>query len=555
MKKKIGMKPMMFLFALVPLVSAVLILLLVTTNIMVQNLENNTKEELRVAARGLKEYYEYDLNNDRDLEDGFVEYEHDYIDAMKSTGVDLTLFQQNVRFITTIYGDNGQRIEGTEASASVWAEVSAGKDYYSDDVKINGVDYYVYYMPLVAGTEVVGMAFSGKPATDIAASERQVMMAILLIGFALIAIFAVIAILIAKKVSYPLKAVSDLLKELAEGNTNITVEVETKVAETQQIIDSTTLLSGMLKEAVTKIRTSTDSIGEAIGSTATMAVTASDATTQIAESMQALSQTTVTMASNVQDINDNVIQMGDICEQAVKSVHNLSENASAMAEANQDASECISNIVNSSAKSSQAVADIAERINSTNESISKINEMVTLITSIASQTNLLSLNASIEAARAGEAGRGFAVVAEEIKALAEQSDVSANQIKDIVSEIGTSSAECVKSAKDVQDIIKEEQELLETTKEKFAILDTDIKSSVDEINTVSSVTGNLSEIKETIMGAVTDLSAISEETSATNEEVAATIESVASNVEQVSNDTGTINQLSQDLLEAVAYFK
>jgi methyl-accepting chemotaxis protein len=201
------------------------------------------------------------------------------------------------------------------------------------------------------------------------------------------------------------------------------------------------------------------------------------------------------------------------------------------------------------------VEDISGRINATNEAISKINEMVELITGIASQTNLLSLNASIEAARAGEAGRGFAVVASEIKALAEQSDVSANQIKDIVAEIGASSTKCVDQAQKVKELIAEEKELLEVTQEKFSNLDRDIRGSVDEIASVSEVTGQLAAIKDTIMNAVSDLSAISEETSATNEEVAASIQSVSGNVSMVSDNANEMNGLSAELTDAVSYFK
>jgi methyl-accepting chemotaxis protein len=263
----------------------------------------------------------------------------------------------------------------------------------------------------------------------------------------------------------------------------------------------------------------------------------------------------MTMAASVQDINDNMIHMGEVIGQAVENVENLNSNAGAMSEANKEAADCISRVISSSERSADAVEDIASRINATNESITKINEMVALITSIASQTNLLSLNASIEAARAGEAGRGFAVVAEEIKALAEQSDVSANQIKDIVSEIGESSTKCVEQAKRVKDLIADERELLNVTQDKFANLDQNIQGSVEEISSVSVVAGQLETIKDTILSAVTDLSAISEETSATNEEVAASIQSVASNVTQVSDNANVMSGLSADLKQAVSYFK
>ena len=81
---------------------------------------------------------------------------------MKATGVDLTLFKGNIRFMITITNSNGKRIEGTPASDAVWQAVSKGNDYYSDSVKIYGIDYHVYYMPIQYNSKFYGMASCNK---------------------------------------------------------------------------------------------------------------------------------------------------------------------------------------------------------------------------------------------------------------------------------------------------------------------------------------------------------------------------------------------------------
>ena len=555
-KKTINIKVMLLLFALIPLILVVILLFFITSGIMVRNLEENTKEELMVASKALREYYEYDLLNGTNLVDGFLEYDTEYIDNMKETGVDFTIFKDNIRFMTTIRDDSGKRIEGTSASDAVWAAVSAKNDYYSDDVVINGQDYYVYYMPLLDGEgKVMGMAFSGRIAKDIQDAESYIYMIIAIVGIAGVVIVGIVALLLAIKVSKPLEEVADVMEELADGRTDIKINENTNVTETYMIVESAQKLGEVLQEVTGKIRNSAEILNGNIKNTTQMATDASDSTSQIAESMQALTQTTMSMAGSVQDISDNMTSMGDVIGQAVDNVNNLNANAKAMSDANSEAAECIGRVISSSARSSEAVEDIAGRINATNDAITKINEMVALITSIATQTNLLSLNASIEAARAGEAGRGFAVVAGEIKTLAEQSNVSANQIKEIVAEIGQSSTMCVEQAQKVKELIAEEKELLEVTQEKFGNLDRDIRGSVDEITSVSEITGQLASIKDTIMNAVTDLSAISEETSATNEEVAASIQSVSGNVSMVSDNASEMNGLSAELTDAVSYFK
>ena len=103
-----------------------------------------------------------------------------------------------------------------------------------------------------------------------------------------------------------------------------------------------------------------------------------------------------------------------------------------MSEKGTEAAKIVKELGNTSDKTTEAFIKISEQIHKTNSSVVKIQEVVNLIAQIASQTNLLSLNASIEAARAGSAGKGFAVVASEIQKLAEQTNSSAKIIDEII---------------------------------------------------------------------------------------------------------------------------
>ena len=554
-KKQLSLKAMLIMLALVPLITAIIIIASVTSRIAVINLKESTKEELKVASLALKEYYEYDIVNGYDLVDGFIRYDTEYIDSMKTTGVDLTLFKNNIRFMTTIVDSEGKRIEGTPASDLVWKTVSSGHDYYSDSVKINGLDYHVYYTPIQHGNKVYGMAFSGKPATAIQETERSIYINIISISAALTILYAVIAFIIAKNIAHPLKDIAHEIEQLSEGELDVNIKIKSKIYETSQLIGAAEKLSRVLKDVIKKIRASAFSLTDTVKSTSEMANDSSYSAVQISDSMQALAKTTTTMAKNVHNINNTVVDMGGIIEQAVNNVENLNKNSDSMNEANNAAGECIGNVAESSTKSSEAIDIITEKIKATNSSIAKISEMVKIISDIASQTNLLSLNASIEAARAGEAGRGFGVVAAEIKKLAEQSNASANQIKEVVIEIDSLSSECVEETDIVKAIITEETELLSVTREKFKTLNEKIRASLSEISSVLEITTKLESIKDTILNSVSDLASISEQTSATNEEVAASIEVIAESVKKVSDDTNILNGLVKDLNEAVEYFK
>ncbi len=151
---------------------------------------------------------------------------------------------------------------------------------------------------------------------------------------------------------------------------------------------------------------------------------------------------------------------------------------------------------------------IYEQTNTTNESAMKIREATTLITSIAEETNLLSLNASIEAARAGDQGRGFAVVASQIQKLAEQSNESARQIENIIDSLIEDSQKSVATMEDVKKIMESQSESVGRTNERFTQVRNGITQSLDGVNQIADKTKRLDEARVNVVDVVQNLTAI-----------------------------------------------
>jgi methyl-accepting chemotaxis protein len=216
-------------------------------------------------------------------------------------------------------------------------------------------------------------------------------------------------------------------------------------------------------------------------------------------------------------------------------------------------------IVNELNEKSKATADITHNV------ISKIQEFeiqskniagfVSIINEIASQTNLLSLNASIEAARAGDAGRGFAVVADEIRKLADQSVQAANQIQNIVKEIAAKTMDTIDTAKQAESIVESQTVSLNKTVQVFDFINDHVNDLANNLNNISNGIKQIETAKDDTMDAIQDISAVSQETAAASEEVSATAINQIDSVERLRNAALELANNAKILEESIKIFK
>ena len=559
MKKKSGLNyyAMLILFAMVPLIVSVVALIIFSSRETKINLGEQTKETLFVASTDLRSYYEYDLVEEEGLVDGFVAYDTDYIDRLSKEGIELTLFKGDTRFVTSIIGSDGKRIEGTKASDAVIATViGKGQDFFSDDVVINGKDYYVYYRPLYdKDGNVVGMAFAGRTCENVKAAINKMNSQNLLLSLISIAVFSVVALLIAKKVTTPLRKVSGDISSIADGNLLDKDPTESILRETNQLIDASSELQSKLKDTVTAMAQIADSLSSEASSISESSNSSNDEISSIASSMEDLSNGATTLAESVQDIAEQIVSIGNNVNDITASTESLDASSKTMSEVSLAAKTNIDKVNESSERSVEMVDNINKQITLTDEAISRIDAAVEMISSIAGQTNLLALNASIEAARAGEAGRGFAVVAGEINNLSSQSNDSAQEIANIVSQIKEQSKKTVELADKVNKSILEEREIISETQEKFTKLNEEIDASGRNVSDITLKVKALDQSKDKISATAEDLSAISEENAASNEEVTSRLSSVTGLVDNVAQSGNAIKDISAELEETIRFFQ
>lgn len=551
-KGKLNIIAMLLMFVLIPLFVSMVILTVVGVKSISSNMESDTTTTLKVAATSLKQWFEADY-----AISGDVQYDAEYIDSLKDQGVELTLFLGDTRYITSVLNDKGERNEGTQSSPGIWESVSAGNDYYSDDVVIAGKDFYVYYMPFENPTtgEIVGMSFAGIAADTINAAKSKAITTFVIIAIISFIIWSAVGIWFAYKVGNPLKATATGLVALAGGDLTEEYDADSTVTETLTLINSTKSVQGNLISTVSNIKNSSGALSTAITNVNGVISESQSSTEQIQTAIGELAQTSMTMAESVQNVNEQVINMGNEVGDIAENVKKLNESSATMKEASSSAKKSIATVMEGSRRSAEAVGEINNQVSSTNTSIEKINDAVSLILDVTSQTKLLSLNASIEAARAGESGRGFAVVAEEIKKLSEQSEESGNTIKAIAQDIIAKSSESVQQAAKIREIIDQEQQDMNATEEIFNTLISEIETSVGQISEISDRVRVLDDIKGVIVSNVSDLSAVSEETAASCETVEGSVYNVVDAFGDISAKAQEMAGLSEDVTGAVEFFK
>ncbi len=260
-------------------------------------------------------------------------------------------------------------------------------------------------------------------------------------------------------------------------------------------------------------------------------------------------------AQDAQNASESVYAMGEMIEDTAKEVENLNATAGYMRQSSAEASRSLVELRNINDEVKEAIDLIYEQTNRTNVSSQKIREATRLISSIAEETNLLSLNASIEAARAGEQGRSFAVVANQIQKLADQSNASADAIDNIINELINDSDEAVVTMEKVKEIINNQSENVANTETIVSQVMDGIEESIRGIEAIENRTVALNEARSSIVEVVQGLSAVAEENAASTQETSAATAEVANSFNEVTESAGVVKNAADKIADSMSNFQ
>lgn len=533
------------------------------TEVVTSSIENG----LRAAAVSVRDTIAYSdegglyIGEDGSLYKGETNITESNIIAdhvKESTQIDITVFYGDTRYMTSICAEDGSRVLGTKAGEAVIdAVLKNGEDYFSKDVDVLGHKYFGYYVPLYENDEIVGMIFAGMPQAD---AKSQIMRIISLLVSIIVIMGIICMVLLIVEINNLVAALhkgSNALDQVAEGKLN--VELDERVTARRDEIGHITRAIAKLKEAQTMIIQTMKEQSAALNTASEYLnqKTTETATTvsQVEKAVEEVAEGATNQAEETQTATDNVIYMGDLVEETAKEVDTLHENAQMMQTLGQEAFDTLHELREINGQAKESIQVIYEQTNMTNESVQKIQEATGLITAIAAETNLLSLNASIEAARAGEQGRGFAVVAAQIQQLAEQSNASARQIEEIISYLINDSDKAVKTMDVVKGIMDRQNDNVIQMDERFQKVIAGIEESLEAMDRIAEKTQNLDKARVNVVDTVQNLTAIAEENAASTEETFASIIEISNIISDISSEADGLKQIAVEIDNSMEIFE
>lgn len=476
------------------------------------------------------------------------------IDAIKETsGLEVTLFWGNMRIVTTLLDEQGNRAVETTTDESYVLEILAGEreEVFIEQTKIAGKDYCGYYIPLRQGAngEIVGLIFTGRAKADVENEIKQSKMQIAT-GVAIVCIITFIVVLfMVRQMINALKKTIHSLDDVAEGKLNFEMHKK-MLARADEIGDMSNSIQGLLDEfkgIVANLQKSSGELGDFSSQFDTSFATIAENISNINVAVDEIANGATSQAGETLETNNEIARMGDSIEGVVGDVETLNQNSVKMMDYSKSAEDTLNELVTIAEQTSQAISEVREQTNLTNASSQAIQNATDMISSIAQQTNMLSLNASIEAARAGENGKGFAVVADEIRNLSEQSRASANEIMSIVSELIYNSNTSVETMNVVSESVQEQNTKLKNTKDMFIYLNKEIEEVSAGVENIRRSMDELENIKQMVMESVAQLASIAEQNAASTEETSASMAELRNIVRQCQDDTQQLVEMSGDL--------
>ena len=380
-------------------------------------------------------------------------------------------------------------------------------------------------------------------------------MILVVVNIIVIILSMMIAYLVSRSISRPVREVAESASRIANGDLSIENIGYQSSDEIGQLAESFNKMLSNLRTVIRQVSIAAEQVAASSEELTASAEQSAQAATQVATSIVEVAEGT---DKQRQHINTTVMATGkmttgiqQVAENAVQS-NDISERTAIAAQSGRNAIEAAvqqMNVIDKKVgESSRAIINLGERSK-------EIGQIVDTISNIAGQTNLLALNAAIEAARAGEQGRGFAVVAEEVRKLAEQSQVAAKQIATLICDIQGETDKAVNVMNEGTHEVTIGIDVVNNAGKSFAEISKMISQISDQSKDIASSIQQIVNGNQEVSAYIKKVDEISKEMSAQTQTVSAATEEQSASMQEIASSSQALAYMAGELQETVAKFK
>lgn len=346
------------------------------------------------------------------------------------------------------------------------------------------------------------------------------------------------------KILHIFSGIKDSTDDVFEQSTN---KIAARKDEIGEIARSVQDAFSSIGKIVTGIRRASSELDEVSDSFSNIFESMTTSVDQTGNEVETIASNTVLQAEQVADMKIKIDAISNSISTITENIELLAQSAELMKDYDEAVEKILGELVNISEKSSESIEKVRYQTELTNQSAQKIRTATEIIAGISSQTNLLALNASIEAARAGEHGKGFAVVAEEIRALADQSRESTEQIEKVVIALLENSDISVEITKEVSDAFLKQNEKIQDTETIFSSLNSEIGKVSGSIKEISGEVEGLNVHKYVIETGIDSLTETAQQNADSAKITSENMNEFRQIVNECTDATKTVTAVAEEL--------
>lgn len=485
-----------------------------------------------------------------------------FINIAIKSHMNLTFYYGSTSIATSRKAEGDEYRIGEEADARFVKDVfETGTDHVYTNYKEDGVNTYAYCAPITNGNgKMVGMLLITMDQSEIQAYIRSQFLIMIIAAIVMLLLSVSITTIFSRTLVEAILINKEVVDRLAEGDFTQKKdkkqqmimkrkdEIGEMICAVDRLENRLSSVIGQMKEVAARLLENGEMLGE-------IATNADSTASDIGSAVNEVAISANNQASEVGEAFERINAMGNLIEQIVSSVQTLNDNAQTMLNAQEISQANFNRLTKTNDNTLAAIAQVGDQIKKTNSSVKSINEAVDMISAIADQTNLLSLNASIEAARAGDAGKGFAVVASEIQKLATESNESAQRIKANIEEVVVNSASSMQDMEKMQEILDEQIACLEETVAQFKQFAEGVVATSNEAKQINEYATQCDIARQSTEENMNALAAISEENASGAQETTASMESLTSTMSVVADSSSDIEKVAKEVSSSLDFFR